>query len=350
MQLMHIQQLAKQLRISPRAIRYYEEAGLIAPRKQDGNRYRLFDEADRQRLQTVLSLRAIGLSIEEVKAVLAELDRGDEDGALHLLELQRSLLFSELVELRLSIDAADRLIGRFRGRHAPDWGEVFDWTEGLKRRRELRANWRDHWNFDRQAETHDHLVLGSGLAPSALPNYAQALRMVAEWVAPRPGERGLDIGTGTGNLAGLFLEKGIEMAGIDQSKEMLRRCRSKFPSMETKLGNVLAIPYLDRSFDFAVSSFALRHLSEEQLPLALEEIRRVLKPHGTLCIADRMLGSAEPMASDHAASPSGLASHETAADLSRLVAWLEQADYLVQTKPLSDLIHIVFAVPIRAGL
>ncbi|WP_202887083.1 MerR family transcriptional regulator [Cohnella zeiphila] len=55
MPLIHIQQLAKQLGISARAIRYYEEAGLISPRKQSGNRYRLFDETDRQRLQTVLS-------------------------------------------------------------------------------------------------------------------------------------------------------------------------------------------------------------------------------------------------------------------------------------------------------
>ncbi|WP_202887085.1 methyltransferase domain-containing protein [Cohnella zeiphila] len=276
--------------------------------------------------------------------MLAELDRGDDDGALHLLEMQRSLLFSELVELRINIDAADRMIGRFRqGKQAPDWDEIFDWTEGLKRTRALRANWRDHWNFDRQAETHDDVVLGSGPEPGAIPDYARTLRTVADWVAPRPGERGLDIGTGTGNLAGLFLEKGIEMAGIDQSKEMLRRCRSKFPSMETKLGNVLAIPFLDRSFDFAVSSFALRHLSEEQLPLALEEIRRVLKPHGTLCIADLMVDRVEP---DTASQPF---SHAAIADLSLMTAWLEQAGYMVQVKRLSGLVQVVYAVPIRAG-
>lgn len=59
----------------------------------------------------------------------------------------------------------------------------------------------------------------------------------------------LDAGTGTGNLAGLFAEKGIRMAGVDQSNGMLKRCRSKFPQVETRLGNLMSIPYMDGTFD-----------------------------------------------------------------------------------------------------
>jgi putative AdoMet-dependent methyltransferase len=68
------------------------------------------------------------------------------------------------------------------------------------------------------------------------------------------------------------------MAGIDQSKEMLKQCGRKYPQMDLKLGNFLAIPYLDGQFDFAVTSFALHHISDEQKLLALDEMRRVLKP------------------------------------------------------------------------
>jgi SAM-dependent methyltransferase len=50
-------------------------------------------------------------------------------------------------------------------------------------------------------------------------------------VAAGSGEYGLDAGTGTGNLAGLFAEAGIRMVGVDQSNEMLKRCRSKFPQV-----------------------------------------------------------------------------------------------------------------------
>ncbi|MFK4300996.1 ubiquinone/menaquinone biosynthesis C-methylase UbiE [Paenibacillus sp. RC254] len=47
----------------------------------------------------------------------------------------------------------------------------------------------------------------------------------------------------------MFAEKGIRMAGVDQSNGMLKRCRSKFPQVETRLGNLMSIPYMDGTFD-----------------------------------------------------------------------------------------------------
>ncbi|GIO12332.1 hypothetical protein J19TS2_18870 [Cohnella xylanilytica] len=358
MELLHIKQLARRLNVSARTIRYYEEAGLISPRKHSDNQYRLFDERDVRRLQTILSLRAVGISVEDTRSLLAELDRGNEDGVLHALELQRSMMFSQLVELKNNIETADRMIQRLKTNGSLAWGDIFEWTEGAKRLRELRSNWRDHWDFDRQADSHDERVRGQGPGDEGrrFADYSTALQLVVDWIDPRPGERGLDIGTGTGNLAGLFLEKGVQMAGIDQSKEMLRRCRSKFPSMETKLGNFLAIPYLDHSFDFAASSYALHHLDEEQKPLALAEIRRVLKPHGTICIADLMFENEdargrylERLRRDGDSAFVAWIESESFADRSRLLDWLNGEGYLTQAKQVSELLHVIRAVPVRRG-
>jgi putative AdoMet-dependent methyltransferase len=58
---------------------------------------------------------------------------------------------------------------------------------------------------------------------------------------------------------------------------MLNVCRRKHPDIETRLGNFLVIPYPDRQFDFIVTSFAFHHLPDEQKPMALAEMVRVLK-------------------------------------------------------------------------
>ena len=42
-------------------------------------------------------------------------------------------------------------------------------------------------------------------------NYDEALEQTAHWISPALGEKGLDIGTGTGNLAGKLLQHGADM-------------------------------------------------------------------------------------------------------------------------------------------
>ncbi|WP_353682045.1 class I SAM-dependent methyltransferase [Thermobacillus sp.] len=155
--------------------------------------------------------------------------------------------------------------------------------------------------------------------------------------APVHGERGLDIGTGTGNLAGLCLEAGAAMAAVDQSKEMLKACRRKFPEVETRLGNFLALPYLDGRFDFVVSSFALRHLTGSQMLLAVQEMRRVLKPHGRICIADLMT----------AGESGACGSSETGLPLPALLDALETNGYITKQDQMGERLHVVLAVPVR---
>ena len=126
------------------------------------------------------------------------------------------------------------------------------------------------------------------------------------------------------------------MAGVDQSKEMLKQCHQKFPEMETKLGNFLAIPYLDGRFDFVVSSFVFHHLTTDQKLLAIEEMRRVLKPHGRICITDVMV--VEEQHHHHA---------EDYTSLTELISWFEEKRYVTKHYQLNEFLHIFYAIPIR---
>lgn len=355
MEWMQIKELAEKLNVSPRTIRFYEEKGLIAPYKDERNGYRLFSEKEARRLQTILSLRELGIPVTDIRTVLQQMDRGEPDGVLYALEMQRSLMFSQWVEMKKNMEATDRMIDLFKQKGSLQWEDIFEWTNGLKQRRELRSRWRDHWDFDHQALSHDDRVYADDPQPlNQHPGYKKALQMVVDWVNPQQGEKGLDMGTGTGNLAGRFMERGIEMEGMDQSREMLVQCRHKFPVMKTKIGNFLAVPYLDHTFDFVVTSYALHHLTDKQKLLALEEMQRVLKPHGRICIADLMFECQSSRTSFLAQAAEEDKQHikdwieeEYYADRSLLTGWFEANGYLTKTRQIHELVHLIYAVPIN---
>jgi len=332
---MKIKEVADRLKISQRAIRFYEDKGLIAPSKQADNQYRMFDEEDIWRLQTIIALRESGMSINHIRVALTDIEAKGNSQLRYLLELQRSVMFSKWVEMKQIIETTDQMIETLTNNHVVSLDDIYNLAEGSRKLREQRA-WEDKWGFDLLANAHDQLVQEDN---RKYKDYDEALRLIVKWVSPIRGEWGLDIGTGTGNLAGRLINEGAVMAGVDQSKEMLKACQRKFPEMETKLGNFLALPYLDGKFDFIVSSFALHHLTNDQALMAIQEMRRVLKPHGRICIGDLMIdGEEESVVNEDA---------EEYIPLSKLIDIFEDGGYITKHLKVNELLHIVLAVPIR---
>lgn len=64
-----ISELAEEFDISTRAIRYYEEIGLLNPKRTPGN-HRIFTRKDRARLKLILRGKRLGFTLEEIKHVL----------------------------------------------------------------------------------------------------------------------------------------------------------------------------------------------------------------------------------------------------------------------------------------
>ncbi|MEB3286552.1 MAG: bifunctional demethylmenaquinone methyltransferase/2-methoxy-6-polyprenyl-1,4-benzoquinol methylase UbiE [Vampirovibrionales bacterium] len=98
----------------------------------------------------------------------------------------------------------------------------------------------------------------------------------------------LDVCTGTGDLAGYFLESFEKsesllsrITGLDFSQEMLAIARkrfpqSQFPAISFEQGDAMALPYADNTFDAAIISFGLRNIVD--IPKAIAEMTRVVKP------------------------------------------------------------------------
>ena len=88
----------------------------------------------------------------------------------------------------------------------------------------------------------------------------------------------LEIGTGHGKDSLFFQEQGFGVTGIDISPAMVELCRQK--GITTQVMDVIDLGFDKNSFDavYALNSFL--HLPKSEFPLALENVRAVLKPAG----------------------------------------------------------------------
>ncbi|MDF2179883.1 MerR family DNA-binding protein [Aliiglaciecola sp. CAU 1673] len=73
---MQVAQLADALNISRDTLRYYVRIGLISPNRSQDNGYQQFGAQDVRRMKFVLSARALGFSLDDVKQLLADADKG----------------------------------------------------------------------------------------------------------------------------------------------------------------------------------------------------------------------------------------------------------------------------------
>ncbi len=142
--------------------------------------------------------------------------------------------------------------------------------------REVRAM------FDRIAGVYDRM---NGVMTAGLHHRWRA--RAADLAAVGPGDRVLDVATGTGDLA-VELSQRVgshgEVVGVDLSDGMLERARAKAPSLRFEQANALALPYADGAFAAATVGFGARNFSD--LDRGLHEMARVVAPGGHVVVLE----------------------------------------------------------------
>ena len=109
-------------------------------------------------------------------------------------------------------------------------------------------------------------------------------------LSPLPGQAVLDVGSGPGLLAAELADRvGPEgrVVGLDLAEPMLemarRRCADR-PQVSFEQGDAAKLPFEDASFDAVVSTQVYEYVPD--IPGALAEVERVLKPGGIVAILD----------------------------------------------------------------
>ena len=109
-------------------------------------------------------------------------------------------------------------------------------------------------------------------------------KAVVSAVAPKPGEKILDLAAGTGTSTQPFYVAGADPVACDFSPGMIAVGKEQFPHLTFVQGDALNLPFADNTFDAVTISFGLRNVNDSAKALA--EMFRVTKPGGRLVVCE----------------------------------------------------------------
>ncbi|WP_455449471.1 class I SAM-dependent methyltransferase [Natrinema thermotolerans] len=127
-----------------------------------------------------------------------------------------------------------------------------------------------------------------------LPRPVITRSRLCDVLEPRPGERLLEVGPGTGYYTGT-VARAVEPSGtvhaVDVQSEMVEHLRTRTRAagnlpVEPVRGDARALPYPDDTFDAAYLVLVLGEVPDQER--ALDELERVLKPDGRLVVGESL--------------------------------------------------------------
>lgn len=122
------------------------------------------------------------------------------------------------------------------------------------------------------------------IVPAIVDRYARDLVERARPIGA--SDRILDLGCGTGIVARVLRERlggAANIVGVDASPPMIEKARSIEPELDWRVGNAMALPFADGSFDLVLCQEMLQFVPHRMA--ALREVHRVLSPGGRLLVS-----------------------------------------------------------------
>ena len=101
----------------------------------------------------------------------------------------------------------------------------------------------------------------------------------------RPVGLACDMGCGPGHVARYLFSRGLPVCGVDLSPGMIKQARQLNPEIQFNTGNMMALEIEDEAWGGIAAFYSIIHIPREEATNSLHELRRVLRPGGTLLLA-----------------------------------------------------------------
>ncbi|KEI91197.1 MerR family transcriptional regulator [Clostridium botulinum] len=298
-------EFAKKAGVTIRTLRYYDKIGLLVPSSHNELGHRLYSKEDFGKLQKILTLKFIGLSLEDIANIM-KYDLNHKDFKKSL-EIQKEIMKKKIKHIQSIIKAIDEAADTIDFNKEMDWDKFINiisainsdknWTQQYENASNLRARIAIHELFSTNKE---------GWMPWFFKELKQELSMISpncenhnekinnENISElsnldlkRSNIKILELGCGDASLWNKnfnHIPSNWDITLTDFSEGMLKdakkNLREKRSRFNFKIVNAESIPFEEESFDVVIANHMLYHVPN--INKALKEINRVLKSEGIL--------------------------------------------------------------------
>lgn len=262
---------AKMAHVSERTIRYYDQQGLLKPSIMMENGYRGYSEEDFARLQKIISLKQLGFTLDEIKAMNNEDNR---DAFKNSLQLQIELLDKKIKHSQLLKDALVRTRNTVEQNDARlNWNAIVSLIQMTTQEEKIIDHYRDA----------NHLSIRMRLHEQYSTNQQGWFPWLFSQIKFTGVNRLLEVGCGSGDLwKSQFVNtrnREIFLSDISQGMAQVAR-NSLSEEFSYMVFDAQHIPFKKAYFDVVIANHMLFYL--HHVDQGIKEIARVLKSNGVL--------------------------------------------------------------------
>lgn len=273
-------QFARLAGVSLKTIRFYDKKNILKPSYRNPAGARFYTEEDFAKLQQILLLKYLGLSLEDIKELA--INTSDQHLLLNSLKLQKKFIKDRMEQLQLVEAALNNTLETMEQEQQVDWSHMLDLIHLTGMEKSLKTQYQDAGNISARIRLHrDYSVNRQGWFP-----------WIYEQCGLTSGMQVLELGCGNGALWTENLSrfpKGVQVVLSDVSEGMIRDARRAVTERVELTGSDATafsfsvfdghkIPYEDASFDLVIANHVLFYC--EDIEKVCREVKRVLKPGG----------------------------------------------------------------------
>ncbi|ENJ9655542.1 methyltransferase domain-containing protein [Clostridium botulinum] len=298
-------EFAKKAGVTIRTLRYYDKIGLLVPSSHNELGHRLYSKEDFGKLQKILTLKFIGLSLEDIANIMKyDLDHKDFKKSL---EIQKEIMKEKIKHIQSIIKAIDEAADTINFNKEMDWDKFINiisainsdknWTQQYENASNLRARIAIHELFSTNKEGwmpwfFKELKQELNSMSSNCENHSKKINneSISELNSLDLKESNikiLELGCGDASLWNKnfsYIPKNWEITLTDFSEGMLKDAKKNLGEKRSrfnfKIVNAENIPFEDESFNVVIANHMLYHVPN--ISKALKEINKVLKSEGIL--------------------------------------------------------------------
>lgn len=298
-------EFAKKAGVTIRTLRYYDKIGLLVPSSYNELGHRLYSKEDFGKLQKILTLKFIGLSLEDIANIM-KYDLNHKDFKKSL-EIQKEIMKKKIKHIQSIIKAIDEAADTIDFNKEMDWDKFINiisainsdknWTQQYENASNLRARIAIHELFSTNKEGwmpwfFKELKQELSMMSSNYKNYNKKISNeniseLSNLDLKQPNIKILELGCGDASLWNKnfnHIPSNWEITLTDFSDGMLKDAKKNLGEKRSrfnfKIVNAENIPFEEENFNVVIANHMLYHVPN--INKALKEINRVLKSEGIL--------------------------------------------------------------------